>query len=248
MKITLKHINRYSWSGVKRYKNCVDSLGSYFTRSGRLYTGLTREDEERLGKELGLDLRSGSEFWNTFRVRVTGEDVILNTDDPMDEMKYLFLRGHKRVKNSLEEMKPTANYVLVNKEDVAQKTNEFARIKRKAYKELDKMSMDEMRKALRIFGQNPNSVSDDIVEARLNEYVENSPGKFIDKWVNNKNRNTEFLVKEAISNNVIRRNKNIYKYGSDVIGHNMQEVVDFLDNPENQEVKTTILNEIETKK
>jgi len=248
MKVTLKHINRYTWSGVKRYKNCVDSLGSYFTRSGRLYTGLNKEQEKRLGEELGFDLRPGSDFWDTFRIRISGEDMLLDTSDPMDELKYLFLKSHKRVRDGLDDYKPTANYVLVNKEEEAHKTNEHAKTKRSAYKELDKMSKSDIKKALRILGQNANNVNDEVAEARLNEFVDNAPMKFIEKWVNNKNRNTEFLVKEAIANNVIRRNKNVYKYGSDVIGHSLEEAVEFLDNPEYQEIKTAILNEVETKK
>lgn len=248
MKVILKHVNRHSWSGVKRYKNCIDSLGSYFTRSGRLYTGLSKEDEKELGEELGYDLRPGSEFWDTFRVRITGEDMIIDTEDPMDKLKYLFLRNHKRIKNGLDDNKPTANYVLVNKEEEAKKTNEYGKIKRKAYREFDKMKPKDMRKALRIFGQNPGAASDEMVEARLTEYIENSPNKFIDKWVDNKHRATEYLVKEAVSNNIIRKNKTVYKYGSDIIGNGLMETIAFLDNPENQELKLAILNELDVKK
>lgn len=248
MKVTLRHISRYAWSGVKRYKNCVDSLGTYFTRSGRLYTGLTREDEDRLSKQLGFDLRPGSDFWSTFRVRIAGDDLILDLKDPMDELKYLFLKEHKRVRKGLSDIKPTANYVLVNKEEEAQKINDFARVKRRAYKEFDKMTPSDMRKALRILGHSANNVGEEVVESRLNEFIENAPNKFIEKWVDNKHRNTEFLVKEAISSNVIRRNKNIYKYGSDIIGNSLEEAIAYLDNPEYQEIKTAILNEIDIKK
>lgn len=248
MIVTLKHISRYSWSGVKRYKNCVDSLGSYFTRSGRLYTGLSKEEETRIGDSLGYDLRPGSEFWNTYRIRVTGEDIVMNTEDPVDELKYLFLKGHKRVRNGLDDLKPTANYVLINKEEEASKANEYARTKRKAYKEFDKMSIKDMRKALRVLGQNANNVGDEVVEARLNEFIENSPSKFLERWVDNNHRNTEFLIKEAVANNVIRRNKTVYKYGSDVIGNTLEEAMAYLDNPEFADIKTAILNEVEAKK
>lgn len=248
MIVALKHISRYSWSGVKRYKNCIDSLGSYFTRSGRLYTGLSKEDEERIGAALGYDLRPGSDFWHTFRVRITGEDITMNTTEPNDELKYLFLKGHKRVRNGLNDIKPTANYVLVNKEEEATKANEYARIKRRAYKELDKMSIKDMRKALRILGQNASNVGDEVVEARLNEFIENSPSNFLEKWIDNPHRNTEFLIKEAISTNVIRRNKTVYKYGSDVIGNTLEDAISYLDNPEFAEIKTAILNEVEAKK
>lgn len=248
MQVTLKHISRFSWSGVKRYKNCIDSIGSYFTRSGRLYTGLSTDDEKRLGDILGYDLRPGSDYWSTFRIRITGDDLLLDTSDPVDELKYLFLKGHKRIRNGLDDIKPTANYVIVNKEEEALKANDYARTKRKAYKEFDKMTPKEMRKALRILGQSANNVGDEIVEARLNEFIENSPTKFIEKWVDNKNRNTEFLIKEAIASNVIRRNKSTYKYGSDIIGNSLEEAVSYLDNPEYTDIKTAILNEVDAKR
>jgi hypothetical protein len=248
MVVTLKHISRYSWSGVKRYKNCIDSLGSYFTRSGRLYTGLNKEDETRLSETLGYDLRPGSEFWNTYRIRITGEDIVMNTEDPVDELKYLFLKGHKRVRDGLDDLKPTANYVLINKEEEAQKANDYARTKRKAYKEFDKMSPKDMRKALRILGQSANNVGDEVVEARLNEFIENSPSKFLERWSDNPHRNTEYLIKEAVGSNVIRRNKTVYKYGTDTIGNTLEEAIAYLDNPEFAEIKAAILNEVEAKK
>jgi hypothetical protein len=46
---------------------------------------------------------------------------------------------------------------------------------------------------------------------------------FLQKWINNKDREIEVVIEQAISKNVIRRNKNIYKYGSDVIGYSMRK-------------------------
>ena len=248
MKIILRQITRHPWSNINRYQNCREGIGVYYTRTGRVYTGLTDADAERLGKILKVDLNPYSEFWHTYKVRVSDEDMLLDTQDPMDELKYLFLKNHKRVASSLTDRKPTANYVLINKEEEANEANSYNRTKRKALAYFDKMKPEEIKKALRIYGYGAEDTTDDVAEARLNDLIEDNPQKFIERWIDNAHRQTEWLLKEAISKNVIRKNKNIHKYGSDVIGASTDETVYFLDNPENQDIKRAIIEEIEAKK
>ena len=248
MKILLRQISRHPWSNINRYQNCREGISPYLTRSGRIYTGLTDEDAERLGAKLKLDLNPRSGFWDTYRIWVGDEDLHLDTSDPLDELKYIFLKNHKRIATSLSDRKPTANYVLINREEEAAEANTYNRIKRKALAYFDKMSADEIKKALRVYGYGTESVTDEIAENRLNDLIEDNPQKFFDKWVDNKNRQTEWLLREAISKNVIRKNRNIYKYGSDTIGGSLEETVFFLDNPENQDIKRAIIEETEAKK
>lgn len=247
MEVRIKHFRKQDWSGVSRYPNCFDALGPYFTRSGRVYTGLTSEDVERLGEILGFDLSPGSEFWDTFRIRIGDSDLVLNTDDPYDELRFLFLKSHKRVAKSLDDYKPTANYYISNPEEEAGKRNKYNRVKRKAFKEFDKMSAKEIRKALRLYGFKSDNVSDEVAENRLTTLIEQSPQKFFDKWVNNKHRMTEFLIKDAVAKGVVRKNKNIYTYGTTTLGHTLEEAIEYIDNKENSEIKSTIIHETEVK-
>jgi len=247
MEVKIKHITSQDWSGVTRYPNCYDALGPYFTRSGRIYTGLSKEDAERLGEILGLELGPNSNFWDSFRVRMGSGDLFLDTSDPYDELKYLFLKGHKRVASSIDDRKPTAHYYISNEAKEAEKKNEYNRLKRKAYKEFDKMSNSEIRKALRLYGYKADDVSDSVAEDRLATLLEQNPQRFFDKWVNNKHRMTEFLIKEAVAKNVVRKNKNIYSYGTTTLGRTLEEAIDYLDNKENSEIKATILNETTVK-
>ena len=246
MEVKLKHIVKHDGfgSGIKRYPNCFDALGPYFTRSGRIYTGLEKEDEQRLSDILGYDLRSSSEFWDTFRVRVGSEDIILNIDDPMDELKYLFLKNHKRVASSISDRKPTANYYLSIPEKEAELSNTYNRTKRKAYKEFDKLSGEEIKKCLRIYGYKADNVSNSVAEDRLANLIEQNPQRFFDKWVNNEHKITEYLIKEAVAKSIVRKNKNIYSYGSTTLGHTLEDAIVFIDNPENNDIKTTIINEV----
>ena len=247
MKVIIKSLNKNTWAGVSQYKNCTTSLSPYFTRSGRIYTGLEKEDEERLGEKLRIDLSPSSPFWSTFHIKLGSKDLILDITDPYEELKYLFLKNHKRIADGLADRKPTANYVIINEESEAKEENKRNQLKRRALRELDKLSIGDMRKCLRILGNKADEVSNEIVEQRLSNIVENDPSTFIDKWVDNKKKETEYLVQDAVAKNVIRKNKNVYKYGTDIIGHNLEAAIDYLDNPTNQDLKFTITQETSAK-
>ena len=246
--VILRPLRKDPWSGLNKYRNCHEDLGPYYTRSGRIYTGLTTEDETRLGKLLNVDLSANSDYWKNFFIRTGSSDVYLNVEDPADELKYLFLKHHKRVKNSLLERKATANFVLINKDEEAKRDNIYNRIKREAVKAFDNMSLTDMRKALRLFGESAEDVSSEVIENRLYSIVESNPEKFLEKWVYNKSKETEFLLESAISKNIIRKNKNLYNYGSDVIGHSKEDAISFLEDLKNQDVKMSIQNSVESKK
>ena len=230
MQVILRPIGWNKWSGILKYKNCFDDLGPYLTRSGAMYTGLTMEDEKRLGSSLGLDLSRSSTnpFWVNFRIRTSVNDIILDT-------------------NSLLEQKATADFVLINRDEEAKVENSFNRVKRDAVKEFDKLTPTEIRKALRLFGYNAESMSSEVAENRLYTFVEANPNKFMDRWVNNKSREIEALIEIAISKNIIRRNKNIYKYGSEIIGNSLEDTVNFLMSPNNQDIRLAVMNACETK-
>jgi len=247
MKVIVKPLNRNAWSGIIQYKNCHTSLAPYFTRTGRLYTGLSEEDEKRLGEKLRLELNPSSPFWLTFHIKMSGKDLVLSTDDPYDELRYLFLKSHKRVANGLADKKATANFVIINEEEEAIESNKLSQIKRKAIKEFDKLTVSEMRRCLRLYGHKAEDLSNESVEFKLNTLVEEDPSRFLTTWVMNTNKDTEFLIQEAVSKNVIRKSKNIYKYGTDIIGHGLEDAISFMDSPENQDLKLAISNETKAK-
>ena len=212
-----------------------------------IYTGLTPGDEKRLGEILGQDLRRSSDFWKSFFIRTYTSDIYLNLEDPNDELKYLFLKYHKRVKTSSFENKAGANFLLINKEEEAKKSNLINKVRRKAMKEFDSLNSEDIKKCLRLYGHNAENMEPEVAENRLFEIIESNPQSFLDRWVNNQNKQTEYLIERAISMNIIRRNKNIYRYGSEVIGRSILEVIDFLESPKNQDILLSVMKSIESK-
>lgn len=250
MKITIEPLIAKSWSNIHQYKNCHTDIGTYFLKNGLVYTGFDDSNEEdriRLEKKLGYDLSPISDFWKTFFIRMTNNPLELDISDAYDELKYVFLKKHKLVADSLQNKKATAEYVIINEEAEATEKNKKAKIRRDAYKAFDKLSNVDIKKALRLYGYKSEHISAEQAEAKLTELVEENPQKFLDIWVNNKDRDTQYLIEAAMSKNVIRKNKSAYMYGTDIIGNTIEDAVAFLNNPKNQEIKRIILNDIEVK-
>lgn len=251
MLFTLKHKKKDPWSGITKYKGSFDYISPLLTRSGNAHTGLSKEDAERLEKLLGLEpgtLAPFSKYWTTFAVKLSNNDIELDTSRPWDELQYLFLSNHKKVANGLNDLKPGTDYVLINKDSEASESNRMNKRRREAIREFDKLNIDEMRQCLRLYGYKSDTMSNELIENKLFENVEKDPDKFFEKWVNNKTKATEVLIQGAISKNIIRKNKNVYYYGTEIIGTSLADCVAHLDSKANQDIKISIIEEIDSKR
>ena len=122
--VVLRPLNTNTWAGVTHYKNCHEDLCPYLLQNGKRYTGFdeaSKEDQKirkDIEKAIHTDLAPDSIYWDTFFIRVGEQDIVLNTEDPMDLLKIQFLKNNDFVKSSLAENKAQARYVLVNDEDL----------------------------------------------------------------------------------------------------------------------------------
>lgn len=250
MEISVKIRKSNPWTGVTKWKSCFDYIGTYIKRSGVRYTGLSDEDAKRLEKEIGYaegTLAPSSEFWLTYNIKLGSDGIQLHTENPGDELKYLFLKSHKRVADGVSNITPGTDYVMYNENAEAEKVNKYNQVKIAAIKALAEMTIDEKRKCLRLYGIRGEGMSNDLVETKLYEFVERAPQKFLDTWVNNKTRDTQFLVEEALAKNIVRKNKQAYYYGTDIIGNNMDDAIAYLNDKKNQDIKMIITNETKSK-
>ncbi len=250
MEVIVRSTKFNPWVGLTKWSNCFDYISTYWTRSGVKYTGLTPEKARELEQKLGYPenhLSPSSHFWDTFCVKVGSSERVINTDSPLGELQYLFLKNNKFVADGLDKVSPSKNWVLINKEQEAIQNNKLNKVKRDAYRALDKMSLEEMRKCLRLFGVKADSLSNEMVEASLTEYVEKDPNKFLRIWVDNPNKEINFVIEEALAKNIIRKNRATYYFGTDIIGNGLDDVIAFLKDKKNQDILLAIKSETQSK-
>lgn len=250
MVVELKIRKKNPWAGLLKYKHCFDYVAPYYTRSGSIYTGLTPEEEKYFEKALGYEdgtLAKGSSFWDTFCVRVGARSVILDDQFPRQAMMIKFLEGHKRVATSLDKLTAGKDYLLINRQAEAIEQNKLNKQRRDAIKDFDKLSLEDMRKCLRLFGVSANNMSNELVESTLFALVDKNPKRFFDLWVNNKNKETQFLIEEALTKGVLRKDRTQYYYGTEMLADSLQDCIAYLDNKKNQDLKLSIINQIENK-
>lgn len=228
-----------------RFKGGKDSLTAWINKYGQLITGLTEEDEIRIGKVLGKDLSKLSTFWHEYAVTITGDEVILDTSKPEDELKYLVLKAHWRVQADPSVPNPLADYVLESTLEKARVTVGIASLKVKAYTLYSKLTMNDKRSLLKLYPGyvRVENVNDEIIEANLIKELEKDFAKFI-RLVEDKDLNSKVFVQDLVSAKILTKNKNMYKYGEDVIGHNLEATVAHLDDPKNQGLKIALMQEL----
>jgi hypothetical protein len=251
MRYKLKLIDSKNYAGFNKFDNCFTTLVVPISRTGKRKTNLTKDEEEEIEKELGFApgfLNSESDFWKTFIIKISSKGEMIDDSYGMGKLTYYILRKHYQVATTLSDITPNTLCSLVNEESEAVEKNRKSKIRRDAVKEFDKLSASEMRRALRLYGVNTDQISNDLVETKLFDEVEKDPSLFFTKWVDNKNRDTEFLIEEALSNNILRKNRTTYFYGTDILGNGSDDVVAYLKQPKNSEIRATIQAELEAKK
>lgn len=262
VKLFIKKSNQ--WSGVYLYKGCFKGIGPYWTKSGKVYTGLSEEDARRLEKEIGYDefgLAPNSEFWNSFFIKIDGYKrtkkgdpmgdnvpyIEIDTSTPYGELQYLHALNHKSVAIGKNDLKPGTEYVLVNEDEEARKSNIESKKRREASREFEKMTLEDMRMALRLFGRNSRDMSNEVVEDTLFNIADKMPDQFLGKWVNNKNREVQFLIEEAVAKNVLRKSRSVYYYGTDIVGKSLRDAISNLSDKSMADLRATIEEEVKSK-
>lgn len=238
------------WSNYKAplYKKAKQIIGAYYDSYGTMTTGLSEEDAERLGEIMNKDLKPTSPFWYDYRIIITDRDLVLDTSKPEDELKYLVLKSHYKVKTSKADNNPYAEYEIFNELENAKDTNTKAAIKAKAYQLFATLTAEQKAELLKLYPgfSKTNNVHPELVESKLYERIESDPNKFV-SLVEDKNKDMKIFLKDLVSNDILRKNKSAYKYGSDFLGHDEESTIDFLNHPENQSLKITLMQELESR-
>ncbi|GHT72067.1 hypothetical protein AGMMS50239_41420 [Bacteroidia bacterium] len=220
---SLEAIKYHPWSKVTgQYDRTYVGLSPWISRTGLVTTGIPakklRELEEKLGYRTGtLEPHGAGElsFLSTYQIKLMSGKLRIDTSTPEGELQYEFLIHHPHVAKDLQSVTPKHSFVLKNEDAEAKVKNVKNQQKIKAIDAYKKMTIEEMKRALRIMGRKSDSMSNDLVQSTLYTIIDETPQEFMTKWVENDLRDYEFAIESAVSAGVIIKNRSNYKYGTD---------------------------------
>lgn len=261
MKIEVRPIERKTWHG----KTGKDS----FTRPKTLQalvnadtleyaTGLTKEEEEKYGEIFKQDLskmynhEKPHVFWDskTPRIKLENHTLFFDTDKPLDFIKYKIMKESKYVANSMLEYEegvyPEATHVIFDEAMANEVKASKIQIKKKAVIETNKLSKTRKVQMLMVLaGKNAKNESDAFIEVEIDKLVEKDPAKVVDFIMKDKEAAAmEALVLECLQKNVLKKVGHKILYHDSVLGVDMYDVAEYLNDTKNQELKLRLLAQI----
>ena len=262
-KVTIKHARRNTWlpekhDGSFRFSRTFERMVPQTDRrTNILNTGLTTADEIRLEQKLrkahGSLAKTNYEFWSTVFVDIPQAGaVLLPTESVMDEIKYMFLLAHEEVANSKRDFDngttPFARYIMHSEEEEVENLNKELNVKLDAYDKFSKMSDTDMKNFLKVYGKNAKDNSPSFIKATIGKVIEQEPQNFLN-ILKDPNYKMVVFIKTCAQHGFIKEQGGKYmRLGGEVLGYSLEQSVDFLSNPENQEVYLLLKSQLETTK
>lgn len=221
--------------------------------------GMTQQEffEKELGKDLNPTLPNDENFWTTSRlgrVTMTKEGLRLDLRETVDMLRYLILLSNdKLVAPSYEARLKRATYefMIVDEGKLTSKKVEEATLKAKAYAKFaevtnTRLKMEGFLKSLgRII---PANVQEDWIKNEVLNVLEEGPSQFL-SIINHPQYEQKIFVQEAVEAGAVKKmNDRRYTLDNGIELGDLYDTINYINDPENQEVKMRISARIELAK
>jgi len=240
--VTIKPLKKNALGQMSRIPTSTYTFSARLTRNGYL-TGLTAKEEKELEKELRLEegtLSNRSSYWKEYSFKFVGDrEVELDLTLPQNYLDYKLLSATPEVAPNEESVNALAHdFVIIDTEQKANK--ELVRIKQhnNAVLQYTKMSVKDMRDALKLLGYKTTNMSENLVQTTLSKEIDDNPTKF-NQVIDDPDYNDKVFIKDLETNSILSKNGTKYYFGdiNNVLGNTIEEVVDYLKDKTNNEVK-----------
>ena len=263
--VRLVPIKRTGWlpsghDGEYKFTGCETWLVPFRSiDTGQRNTGLDEATERRLEKAMRMPVESLSkyneDYWGKYQIRIGKEGKVFDTKNPKDELDLCVCRVNPLIAKSKADIaySPGAQFYISSEQDEAKSKNIEEKEERKAIKKYGTLSLDEMLDVLRVYAhgegkQNTRytkSTPLDLVESDLYGRVKENPEEFL-RIVEDKSFKTRVLIDKLVTKRILIRSGSKYiVHGGDSIGSTLQDTIDYLETPQNQDVLISLKQKLE---
>lgn len=221
--------------------------------------GMTEQEffEKELGADLNPTLAQAENFWRTDRrgrVVITKEGLTLNLNLALDMLKYKILLSNRMlISPSYEDriLKATYEFMIVDESKVTSKKLEEATIKAQAYVKYSEITNSKAATIgfIKSLGRTiPVTATEEWLKNEVLNIVETNPAYFLD-IVNHPQYQEKIFVQEAVeAGAIIRKGEKRYTLDNGVELGDLTDVINYITNPEYQEVRMRIKAKIDLTK
>lgn len=205
-------------------------------------TGLTLEDEKFYEKSLGYAegvLKNTSEFWCDFTAELQSGKLVLEDENLLDQMRLKFINQLSNVAKSLKEARESslADFVIIDEEKEVTINVSAREIRDKAIVFSSKLSEDDLSNYLSLKGIATKSLSSAKIKDLAFTDRDNNPAKFLNTF-SDKNYKIKIFISELVQNKIlsIRGTGYLHVAQNEMIGSTIDQVIEFVQDPKNQNI------------
>ncbi len=248
------HDGEYQFTGCEQWKVPPKS-----TQTGQRQTGLTADDEARLEKALRMTPGSlnkyNDDYWANYKIKIPKEGRTFYLENPKDELDVLVLKAHPDIANSAMEVmdSPDATHFLTSVEKEAEVSNAKDSAERRAIKVYTQLTTEEKADVLKVYAllsgkpaaKITKSTSTDMIESMLYKKLKDDAEEFV-RIVEDPSFKTRVLIDNLVSKKILIKSGSKYVvHGGDTVGATLQDTIDFLEEPSNQDVKLSLMGKLD---
>ncbi len=186
-------------------------------------------------------------------VKLENNTIFLNTDNPLDYIKWKICKASKFVANSMKEydegMFPEATHVIFDEAEEIEVKATKVQLRKKATIECSKLSLSKKIQIVMILGdKNLKNQSSDFVEVEIDTLIQKRAADILE-IINRDDEDTALhaMILEALQKSVLRKTGHKIVYFDSVLGGEVVDVVDYLKKPENQDLKLRLMSQLNPK-
>jgi hypothetical protein len=208
---------------------------------------LARVMERKMGLREG-ELAPHSSFWDTYKIKLENKTMLLDLDNPKEELIYHVCKVLPVVASSLSEAldnrsEKDALFYIEDPVAEAEKEEKEQELLAEAITIFTELTPERRRNLSWVLGLPTDNQKDIVVKKNLFTYCQKNPSKFIAATKLNETRVAiEAMVRKAIEKGVIRRkNDRFYRVMPDnsegvILGMDISGIVTTLSSPKNADL------------